>query len=36
VCLNFRIGELMEELGKMKAEKETSYHFIEHEPIDRE
>lgn len=31
-----RIGELMEELGKMKAEKETSYHFIEHEPIDRD
>jgi len=26
----------MEELRKMKAEKETSYHFIEPEPIDRE
>ncbi|XP_076097450.1 lysosomal cobalamin transporter ABCD4-like isoform X1 [Mytilus galloprovincialis] len=31
-----RIGEIMEELGKIKAEKETTYHFIENESITRE
>lgn len=33
---DLRIGEIMEELGKIKAEKETTYHFIENESITRE